>query len=182
MNPCSVCHGAGRVKERKTIALKMPAGVETGSRLRLAGKGEGGLRGGPPGDLYVVIHVKEHALFKRRDEDIFCEYPVPLHLAAVGGEIEVPTIHGFAKLKIPAGTASGSVFRLRGKGIAGVHHGRIGDQHVLVVVETPTKLTSKQKRVMKEFAELSEDSNYPEHRRLHDLANKFYQHKDAMKK
>jgi len=182
LNPCATCHGAGRVKERKTITLKIPAGVETGSRLRLTGKGEGGLRGGPSGDLYVVIHVKEHPLFKRNDEDIYCEYPVPLHVVALGGEIEVPTIHGFAKLKIPAGTTSGTVFRLRGKGIGGPHHGRPGDQHVMVVVETPKKLSGKQKRAMRDFAELSDDDNYPEHRRLHHIADKFYQHKEAIKK
>ena len=181
-NPCSTCHGAGRVKQRKTITLKIPAGVETGSRLRLAGKGEGGLRGGPSGDLYVVIHVKEHALFKRRDEDIFCEYPIPLHMAALGGDIEVPTIHGFAKLKIPAGTKSGAVFRLRGKGMVGPHHGRPGDQHVMVIIETPKKLNGKQKKAMREFADLSDQGNYPELKRLHQLAEEFYRHKADIEK
>ena len=130
--PCPACRGAGRVKERKTITLKIPPGVETGSRLRLAGKGEGGVRGGPAGDLYVVIHVKEHEFFKRRDVDVFCEMPVPLHVAALGGEVQVPTIHGYAKLKVPAGTQGGALFRLRGKGLPDPHGGRAGDQHVRV--------------------------------------------------
>ena len=182
INPCTACHGLGRVKQRKTITLKIPPGVETGSRLRLAGKGEGGLRGGPAGDLYVVIHVREHPLFKRRDEDIFCEYPVPLHVIALGGEIEVPTIHGFAKLKIPPGTKSGAIFRLRGKGLAGPHHDRTGDQHVMVTVETPKRLGPRPKKIMREFADATDETNYPELRRLHEIAEEFYRHKAQIRK
>lgn len=179
-NPCRACNGEGRVKARRTITLKIPAGVETGSRLRVAGKGEGGVRGGPAGDLYVVLHVREHELFKRRDEDIYLQVPVPYHVAAMGGEIEVPTIHGYAKLKIPAGTESGKVFRLRGRGLKGRGSFGNGDQHVVVMVETPERLSGKQRKALEEFAGMLDDSNLPETQKLSRRAKEFYRRRDTL--
>ena len=181
-NPCRECGGTGRIKAKRTITLKIPAGVETGSRLRVAGKGEDGLRGGPAGDLYVVLHVREHELFKRRDEDIFIETPVPYHVAALGGEIEVPTLHGYAKLKIPAGTESGKVFRLRGRGLKGTGSFGNGDQHVVVMVETPERLSGKQRKALSEFAALFDESNHPEAARLRRRAQEFYRRRDTLQK
>jgi molecular chaperone DnaJ len=177
--PCHVCHGQGRVKSRRTITLKIPAGVETGSRLRVAGKGENGPRGGEAGDLYVVLHVKEHPLFKRRDDDIYVQVPVPYPVAALGGEIEVPTIHGYAKLKIPAGTESGKVFRLRGRGVKARGFGN-GDQHVVVMVETPERMSGKQKRALEEFAQLLDDDNHPQAAKLRREAKEFFRRRDAL--
>ncbi len=179
-NPCGNCGGTGRNKIRKTLTLKIPAGVETDSRLRLAGKGEGGVRGGPPGDLYVVVHVKEHELFHRQDEDVLCRISVPFHVAALGGEVEVPTIHGVAKLKIPSGCESGATFRLRGKGLAALHSGRPGDQHVQIQVETPKKLNSKQKAALRVFSDTLSSSNHPEQARIRKVAEEFYRNKDTM--
>ena len=179
-NPCRECRGAGRVKARRTITLKIPAGVETGSRLRVAGKGENGVRGGPAGDLYVVLHVREHEVFKRRDEDIFLEVPVPYHVAALGGEIEVPTLYGFAKLKIPPATETGKVFRMRGRGLKGVGSFGNGDQHCVIRVETPERLSGKQRKALQAFAELLEDDNHPESQRLHRRAKEFYKHRDTL--
>jgi len=178
-NPCSRCGGMGRVKSRPSISLKIPAGVETGSRLRLAGKGEGGVRGGSAGDLYVVIHVREHALFKRRGDDIHCEVPIPFHVAALGGEVQVPTIHGLAKLKIPTGCETGSVFRLRNKGISPPQGGRPGDQHVYVMVETPRKLNSKQKHALRDLGESLTEANYPDQEETRKVAEEFYRHKES---
>ena len=179
--PCADCNGSGRVKNRRTLTLKIPSGVETGSRLRLARKGEGGSRGGPPGDLYVVIHVREHDLFKRRDDDIFCEIPIPFHIACLGGDVQVPTIHGLAKLKVPAGCESGSVFRLRGKGINPPHGGRAGDQHVCVMVETPKRLGARQKHALRDLGKSLTDANYPEQEKTRKTAEGFYRHKESMK-
>ncbi len=179
-NPCRTCRGTGRVKARRTITLKIPAGVETGSRLRVAGKGENGVRGGPAGDLYVVLHVREHDLFKRRDEDIFIQVPVPFHVAALGGEIEVPTLYGHAKLKIPAGTESGKIFRMRGRGLKGVGSFGNGDQHVVVMVETPERLSGKQKKALQEFSAMLDDSNHPESEKLRRKAKEFYRRRDTL--
>jgi molecular chaperone DnaJ len=181
-NQCGICGGSGRIKTRKTLTLKIPAGVETGSRLRLAGKGEGGVRGGPSGDLYVVIHAKEHELFERHDEDVYCVIFIPFHLSALGGEVEVPTIHGMAKLKIPPGSESGSTFRLKGKGLSSLHGGRPGDQHVQVQAETPKKLNSKQKAALRAFSDSLSGSNHPKQERLQKVASKFYEHKASMDK
>jgi molecular chaperone DnaJ len=177
--PCPDCRGGGRVRERRTISFKIPPGVETGSRLRLAGKGEGGIRGGAPGDLYVVIHVKEHEFFKRRDFDVYCEMPVPMDVAALGGEVQVPTIHGYAKLKIPAGTQGGGLFRLRGKGLPDPHGGRPGDQHVRVAVEVPERLNSSQKRMLRQFGDSSGETNYAKGRRVRKMAERFFQRRDS---
>ena len=181
-NPCRECRGSGRVKARRTITVKIPAGVETGSRLRVAGKGESGTRGGPAGDLYVVLHVREHPLFKRRDEDIFVEVPVPFHVAAIGGEIEVPTIHGIAKLKIPAATESGKVFRLRGRGLKGVGTFGNGDQHCVVMVETPERLSGKQRKALEEFSRLLDDDNHPVRQKMNKRAQEFYKRRDTLQK
>ncbi|HMP90477.1 MAG TPA: molecular chaperone DnaJ [Kiritimatiellia bacterium] len=177
-NPCRECRGEGRVKTRKTITLRIPAGVETGSRLRLAGKGEGGTRGGPPGDLYVVVHVKNHPFFQRHGDDIIVEMPISFDVATLGGSIEVPTVQGYADLKIPSGTASGTVLRMKGKGIAGVGGGRLGDQHVRVVVEVPDRLERKQRKALEAFAELCTEDNYPKIKQIRRTAENFYQKRD----
>jgi molecular chaperone DnaJ len=179
-NPCKGCGGAGRVKTRKKITLRIPKGVETGSRLRLAGKGEGGVRGGPSGDLYVVLHVRDHDLFERRGDDLHCELPVPIHLAAMGGEVQVPTIDGYAKLKLSPGTETGKVFRLRGKGLPNVEGYGRGDLHVHIFAEVPKKLSSRQKKILKEFIEESSDSNYAMEKSFHKKVNAFFERKTAV--
>ena len=181
-NPCRTCRGEGRVKGRRTISLKIPAGVETGSRLRLAGKGEGGTRGGAPGDLYVVLHVRAHEIFQRHDEDIVIDMPLPFHIATLGGEIEVPTIHGYTRLKIPAGTETGTVFRLRGKGLTGIQGLRDGDQHVRAIVEIPTHLDGKLRDLLKSVADICGPRQYPAGTKLREKAEEFYAHKKAMEK
>lgn len=148
---CGTCHGAGRVKQNKTLSVKIPAGVDEGDRIRLSGEGEAGVNGGPTGDLYVVIHIKPHAIFQREGGNLHCEMPISFTTAALGGEIEVPTLGGSAKMKIPAETQTGGVFRLRGKGIKPLRSSEHGDLMVHVVVETPVKLTEHQKKLLKEF-------------------------------
>jgi molecular chaperone DnaJ len=154
-DPCTSCGGAGRVKSHKTLEVKIPAGIDEGMRLRHAGHGEPGVNGGPPGDLYVEIRIRPHAVFKRDGDDLHCEMPISFTTAALGGEIEIPTLEGMAKLKIPAETQSGRVFRLRGKGIRNVRTHHHGDLMCHVVVETPVKLTERQKELLREFEELS---------------------------
>jgi len=149
--PCTTCRGVGRLKQHKTLSVKIPAGVDEGDRIRLSGEGEAGVNGGPPGDLYVVIHLKQHAVFQRDHNDLHCEMPISFTTAALGGEIEIPTLDGYAKIKIPAETQSGKVFRLRGKGIKGVRSSTHGDLMCHVVVETPVNLTKKQKDILLEF-------------------------------
>jgi molecular chaperone DnaJ len=155
---CSTCGGSGRVKKRKKIHVKIPAGIDDGQQLRVAGQGEPGINGGPPGDLYIVFHVKPHEFFVRDGDDIYCEMPITFAQAALGAEIEVPTLYGKVKLKIPAGTQTGTKFRLRGKGVPNVRGYGQGDQHIQVRVITPTKLTEKQKQLLREFAEISEQN------------------------
>lgn len=159
-DPCATCGAAGRVRKLHTLSIKIPAGVDNGSRLKLAGEGETGPAGGTAGDLYVVIQVEPHPLFVRDNLDIICDIPIGFVQAALGAEIDVPTLDGKVKMKIPPGTQSGKVFRLKGKGvkdIRGYHH---GDQHVRLIVETPTHLTARQKELLKEFAALGgEDVN-----------------------
>jgi molecular chaperone DnaJ len=149
--PCPTCHGGGRVKQNKTLNVKIPAGVDEGDRIRLSGEGEAGVNGGPTGDLYVVVHLKEHPIFQREGANLHCEMPISFSTAALGGEIEVPTLDGAAKMKIPAETQTGSVFRLRGKGIKPLRTSEHGDLMVHVVVETPVRLTEKQKELLREF-------------------------------
>lgn len=148
---CGTCHGAGRVKQNKTLSVKIPAGVDEGDRIRLSGEGEAGVNGGPTGDLYVVVHLKEHEIFQREGGHLHCEMPISFSTAALGGEIEVPTLDGSAKMKIPAETQTGGVFRLRGKGIKPLRQSEHGDLMVHVVVETPVKLTEHQRKLLREF-------------------------------
>ena len=154
-DPCRDWGGAGRVKKQKTLEVKIPAGIDEGMRLRHAGHGEPGVNGGPPGDLYVEIHIRKHAVFERDHDDLHCEMPISISTAALGGEIEIPTLDGMARLKIPAETQSGKVFRLRGKGIKNVRSHVHGDLMCHVVVETPVNLTERQKELLREFEEIS---------------------------
>ncbi len=155
-DPCNVCRGAGRVKSQKTLNVKIPAGVDDGDRIRLSGEGEPGTNGGPAGDLYVVTHIKPHAVFERDGMDLHCEMPISFATAALGGEIEIPTLDGAAKLRIPAETQSGQVFRLRGKGIKALRASQHGDLMCHVQVETPVKLTDRQKELLREFDAISQ--------------------------
>ncbi|WP_027329343.1 molecular chaperone DnaJ [Marinimicrobium agarilyticum] len=150
-DPCGSCHGQGRKEQTKKLSVKVPAGVDTGDRIRLSGEGEAGAEGGPAGDLYVEVHVKRHEIFERDGADLFCEVPVDFVDAALGGELEVPTLDGRVKLKVPAETQTGKLFRLRGKGVTPVRGGPRGDLMCRVVVETPVDLTHKQKDLLKEF-------------------------------
>lgn len=152
-NKCKTCGGTGKVKKRRRINVKIPAGVDDGQQLRVSGQGEPGVNGGAAGDLYVVFHVREHEFFERDGDDIYCEMPITFAQAALGDEIEVPTLHGKVKLKVPAGTQTGTKFRLRGKGVPNVRGYGTGDQHIHVKVITPTKLTDKQKQLLREFSE-----------------------------
>ena len=150
-DPCPTCHGAGRVQHTKTLSVKVPAGVDEGDQIRLAGEGEGGENGGPPGDLFVQIRLKPHSLFKREQDDLFCEMPVSFATAVLGGDLEVPTLDGRASIKVPPGTQSEKLFRLRGKGVRNVRSGQTGDLYCRVSVETPVNLTAKQKELLQEF-------------------------------
>ncbi|MCG6900364.1 MAG: molecular chaperone DnaJ [Gammaproteobacteria bacterium] len=151
-DPCSGCRGKGRVQERKTLSVKVPAGVDNGDRIRLAGEGEAGESGGPPGDLYVQVSVKEHPIFQREDSNLYCDVPISFVTAALGGELEVPTLNGRVNLKIPAETQTGKIFRMRGKGVKPVRGGPVGDLLCKVTVETPVNLTRKQKDLLNEFS------------------------------
>ncbi|HEY5544299.1 MAG TPA: molecular chaperone DnaJ [Candidatus Binatia bacterium] len=159
--PCLTCAGAGRVRNMHTLSVKIPAGVDNGSRLKLRGEGESAPPGGAPGDLYVVIQVEPHPIFMRDNLDIICDVPISFVQAALGAEIDVPTLDGKVKMKIPSGTQSGKLFRMKGKGIKDVHGLQQGDQHVRVTVETPTRLTARQKELLKEFAALGGEEVNP---------------------
>jgi molecular chaperone DnaJ len=173
-HPCAKCGGEGRVEAPSRIKLKIPAGIEDGSRLRSMRNGEAGIRGGPPGDLYVVIHVKEHELFEREGENLFCEVPLPFPAAALGGELRVPTLEGKAQLKIPAGTQSGSTFKLRGRGMPVLNSTARGDLLVRVLVEVPTRLNAEQRKKLEEFAALTGEDNTPLHRSFFEKAKEFF--------
>jgi len=164
--PCKSCEGKGLVFENKKVSVKVPAGVETGSRLRIRGEGESGYYGGPAGDLYIELHVKEHEFFKRDSNNLFLEVPISFVQAALGTEIEIPTIEGKTNFKFPPGTQPGQSFKLKGKGIADLHSGRKGDMYVVSQVEVPVRLNSKQKEILKEFQKHSESEGQP-------LVNKF---------
>ena len=179
--PCRKCNGAGRIKVRRSLALRIPPGVETGSRLRVTGKGEGGLRGGPSGDLYVVLHVRDHAIFERQGEDLACTVPVSPDIAALGGDVPVPTPDGLAMLKLPQGTPNGKVFRLRGKGVRGLDGSGVGDLHVRISIEVPAHLSGSQKRAMQAFAESCDGNNYPEAARMRKQVEAFMTRRDALK-
>ena len=154
-SPCTPCHGAGRIKQHKTLSVKIPVGVDEGDRIRLSNEGEAGVNGGPAGDLYVVIQLKSHPVFERDHNDLHCEMPISFSTAALGGEIEIPTLDGYAKIKVPAETQTGKVFRLRGKGIKGVRSTSHGDLLCHVVIETPVNLTSRQRELLTEFEAIS---------------------------
>jgi molecular chaperone DnaJ len=158
-DPCGTCSGAGRVKRQKTLSVKIPAGVDEGDRIRLSGEGEAGVNGGPPGDLYVVIRQKPHSVFQREENDLHCEMPISFTTAALGGEIEIPTLEGSAKIRIPPETQSGKVFRLRNKGIKGVRSQVHGDLMCHVVVETPVNLTSRQKELLMELEAINQEGS-----------------------
>ncbi|QDP01861.1 molecular chaperone DnaJ [Thalassotalea sp. PS06] len=152
-DPCNSCHGEGRVKKTKTLSAKIPAGVDTGDRIRLTGEGEAGEHGAPPGDLYVQVNVRDHNIFVRDDNHLYCEVPIGFTTAALGGEIEVPTLEGKVKLKIPKETQTGKMFRLRGKGVKSVRSSITGDLMCKVVVETPVNLTSEQRELLEKLEE-----------------------------
>ena len=161
--PCHKCHGEGRVRETRTLSVKIPAGVDTGDRIRLNGEGEAGINGGPPGDLYVQVHLKPHPIFQRDGRNLQCEVPINFVDAALGGELEVPTLGGRVKLKIPPETQTGKLFRLRGKGVKPVRGGAPGDLICKVVVETPVKLDEEQKELLRQFQESLGGSNSAHH-------------------
>jgi len=151
--PCKTCHGDGRVNKPKNLSVKIPAGVDTGNQLRLSGEGAAGENGAPAGDLYVVIHVKEHHIFERDGSNLYCEVPISFTMAALGGEIEVPTLDGRVKLKIPEETQTGKLFRMRGKGVTSTRSGYAGDLICRIVVETPVKLNEEQKELLRKLEE-----------------------------
>ena len=161
-DPCLSCHGAGRIKKQKTLSVKIPTGVDEGDRIRLTGEGEIGVNGGPAGDLYVQMQIKPHAVFERDGDDLHCEMPISFTVAALGGEIDIPTLDGHAQIKIPPETQSGKIFRLRGKGIKGVRSHATGDLQCHMVVETPVKLTERQKELLREFEVISQ-ADSPRH-------------------
>jgi molecular chaperone DnaJ len=159
-NPCKSCGGHGRTEKERSLSVNIPAGVETGTRIRLAGEGEAGMRGGPTGDLYIFIEVKEHALFQRDGVHLFCRVPISIATAALGGEVEVPTIDGGkSRVKVPAGSQTGKQMRLRAKGMPALRGGGSGDMLIELAVETPVNLTARQKEILREFADLSEENN-----------------------
>ena len=173
--PCKTCRGAGRREHSSKIKLRIPAGVDTGSRLRSAGNGEAGFRGGPPGDLYVVLHVQTHALFQRDGDDLLCEVPVSFVQAALGAEIPVPALDGGTSIKIPAGTQPGAMFRLKSKGIKNVQGYGRGDLHVRVNVEVPTHLSPAQKVKLQEYADLCNGKESPMSQSFFEKAKKLFQ-------
>ncbi len=172
--PCRSCGGEGRVELTSRIKLKIPAGIEHGSRLRSSGNGESGIRGGTSGDLYVVVHVKEHAIFERDGIDLRCDVPIPFTTAALGGEIHVPTLSGAVNLKIPAGTQGGAVFRVRGHGMPPLNGSTRGDLFTQVQVEVPTRLDAGQRRKLEEFADLCGDDNTPLHKSFYEKLKDFF--------
>ncbi len=173
-HPCKACRGQGRRDRKSTIKLRIPAGVDSGSRLRSAGNGEAGFRGGPPGDLYVVLHVKPHEIFQRDGDDLLCEVPISFAHAALGVELLVPTLDGKATLKVPPGTQPGTMFRLKGKGVKNVQGYGHGDLHVRITVEVPTHLTSAQRAKLQEFAELCGGKENPISQSFLDKAKEFF--------
>jgi molecular chaperone DnaJ len=175
--PCTVCHGQGKIKNNKTLEVKIPAGIDDGMRIRSTGNGEPGTNGGPPGDLYIEIRLKKHELFERDGDDLHCVVPVSVTTAALGGEINVPTLKGAAAIDIPDGTQSGKQFRLRGKGIKGVRSSYPGDLYCHVRVETPVKLTEHQRKLLKELDESLKkggDKHSPTDKGWFDKAKEFF--------
>lgn len=174
-NPCSDCHGQGRVQKERTLAVTIPPGVEEGTRIRLAGEGEAGVRGGPAGDLYIFLSIEPHKLFERDGTELFCDVPISLTTAALGGEMEVPTVGGGkVKVKVPEGTQTGKQFRVRGKGMPGLHARRHGDLYIQIHVETPVGLTKAQKDLLKQFDDASSDKTNPESAGFFDKVKEFF--------
>ncbi len=173
-DPCGNCQGEGRAQAPERVKIRIPAGVDDGTRLRSTGKGDAGLRGGPAGDLYVFLHMKEHDVFQREGDDLYCEVPLPFGKAALGGELEVPTLEGRSTIKVPAGTQGGTTFRLRDKGITSLSSGRKGDLHVEVQVEVPTRLNSEQKEKLREFTESVGEENSPMEEGFFEKAKRFF--------
>ncbi len=174
VNPCPDCKGAGRKKERRRVKISIPAGVDSGMRLRMAGYGDAGEGGGPPGDLFVFIEVRPHEIFKRDEDDILVELPISFTEAALGVKKEIPAPGKTCRISIPEGTQSGKVFRVRGEGFPNVHGRGKGDLLVRVAVETPTKLSSKQKELLKEFSELEGEHNHPKRRSFFEKVKAFF--------
>ncbi|MCK8045715.1 molecular chaperone DnaJ [Shewanella sp. 1CM18E] len=177
-DPCNKCHGEGRVEKSKTLSVKIPAGVDTGDRIRLSGEGEAGEYGAPPGDLYVQVSVREHAIFQRDGNNLYCEVPISFSKAALGGEIEVPTLDGKVNLKIPAETQTGRMFRMRGKGVKSVRSHAVGDLLCKVVMETPVNLNERQKELLREFEETltgQSKKHSPKAEGFFDGVKKFFQ-------
>ncbi len=173
-NPCGSCAGAGRTQKERSLSVNIPAGVETGTRIRLSGEGEAGLRGGPSGDLYIFIEVRDHQIFERENQNLFCRIPVSFATAALGGEIEAPTIDGGrSRVKIPAGSQSGKQMRLRSKGMPALRGGPAGDLYIELAIETPVNLTARQKELLKEFDELGSD-NHPEGKNFFSKVKSFW--------
>ncbi len=173
-NPCRECGGEGRKEGRSRIKLKIPAGIEDGSRMRSSRNGEAGVRGGEPGDLYIVIHIKEHEVFEREGANLYAEVPISFTTAALGGEVTVPTLDGKASLKVPAGTQSGTTFKLRGKGVPTLQSSHRGDLLVRVLVEVPTRLNGDQRKKLEEFSALCGEENSPIHKSFFEKAREFF--------
>src|SRR5256885_7202542 len=172
--PCHQCHGEGRVEKLSRVKLKIPAGIREGSRLRSSRNGEAGIRGGPPADLYAVIHIKDHKIFQRDGDNLYCEVPIPFSLAALGGELDVPTLEGKAHLKCPAGTQSRQMSKLRGKGIANIHGRDTCDLVTRLIVEVPLRLNAEQRHKLEEFAALCGEENTPLRKSFFERAKEFF--------
>lgn len=171
---CVKCRGEGRLNETAKINVRIPPGVDTGSKLRSQGNGEAGVMGGAAGDLYIVVHVREHEVFERHGDDLFTEIPIKFTLATLGGTIQVPTLQGKATLKVPPGTQSGTTFRLKGRGMPLLRGAGGGDQLIRVHVEVPSSLTAEQRRILEEFAKVSGDTDEPVSRSFFEKAKKFF--------
>lgn len=172
--PCKKCNGQGRVVDQSKLKVRVPAGVDTGMKLKSAGNGEAGSHGAPSGDLYIFLNVRDHELFQREEDDLHCEIPIKFTLAALGGEVHVPTLQGKVKLKVPAGTQSGTTFRLRGHGMPNLRGGGKGDQLVRVTIEVPTKMTSEQRKKLEEFATAGSDKDHPVSDSFFEKFKKFF--------
>jgi len=173
-DPCSSCKGEGRVQRNSRIKIRIPGGVDTGTRLRSSGNGDAGVRGGSAGDLYVFLHVRDHDVFERDGADLYCDVPVPFSTAAIGGELKVPTLDGQSSIKVPAGTQGGTVFRIRDKGVVNLSNGRRGDLHVKLQVEVPTKLNADQQEKLRAFSESIGEHNSPMQESFFEKARRFF--------
>src|SRR6059058_2770166 len=172
--PCRHCHGEGRLEKLTRIKLKIPAGISEGARLRSSHNGEAGIRGAPQGDLYVVVHIREHKIFEREDDNLYCEVPIPFSVAALGGQVDVPTLEGKAHLKVPPGTQSGQIFKVRGRGIVHLNGADRGDLLVRLLVEVPSRLNPEQRHKLEEFAALCGEENTPIRKSFFDRAKEFF--------